>query len=112
MLVRQALFYFLFSHPAAFDEAHQLVTTIGQTQLSGLPGMSRAKNIPVKAFAEELESRLSALTVEDRRQLVRDMAQEVAPAGRRAFLKRETAAPAGTNGCRCEVPGQARLAAG
>jgi hypothetical protein len=50
--------------------------------------MSRAKNIPVKAFAEELESRLNALTAEDLRQLVRDMAQDVTPTGRRAFLKR------------------------
>jgi hypothetical protein len=50
--------------------------------------MSGAKNISVKAFAEELESRLSALTAEDLRQLVRAMAQEVTPSGRRAFLER------------------------
>src|SRR5437868_2547467 len=50
--------------------------------------MAGAKNLSVKAFAEELESRLSALTADDLRQLVRDMAQEVTPSGRRAFLER------------------------
>jgi hypothetical protein len=37
--------------------------------------VSREKSTPVKAFAGELESRLSASTVADLRQAVRDMAR-------------------------------------
>ncbi|MBV9999616.1 MAG: hypothetical protein JO015_10955 [Verrucomicrobia bacterium] len=51
----------------------------------------------MKAFAEELEARLSAMTVEDLRQLVRDMAQEVTPPGRRPFLQRLH--PRGSTAC-------------
>lgn len=50
--------------------------------------MNASDKLSLKSFAEELESRLAALTADDLRSVIRAMAWKVSPAERREFLDR------------------------